>query len=139
VKNDFATVNDIKLNGKEAEFDVRVVIDWNHNDTDIDLHVIDPNYEVCSYENTKTKMNGRISQDMTQGFGPEEFTLRNAKKGDYFVEVNYYGDRYQKIENPTFMKITLYKYYGTPRETKEIKVVRLTNKRDKKVVAKITI
>lgn len=139
IKRENEITNDIKLNGKEAAFDVRVVIDWNHNDTDIDLHVIDPNNEICSYENTKTKINGRMSEDMIEGFGPEEFTLRNAKKGDYFIEVNYYGDSYQKIENPTFMKITLFKYYGTPKETKEIKVVRLTEKRDKKVVAKISI
>jgi uncharacterized protein YfaP (DUF2135 family) len=76
---------------------------------------------------------------MIQGFGPEEFTIRKAKKGDYFIEINYYGDRYQKIENPTFMKVTLFKNYGKQNETKEIKVVRLVNKKDKKVVAKLSI
>jgi uncharacterized protein YfaP (DUF2135 family) len=44
---------------------------------------------------------------MTAGFGPEEFTLRKAIKGDYFVKIKYYGDRYQKTENPTFMKATV--------------------------------
>ena len=120
-------------------FDVRIVIDWNHNDTDIDLHVIDPDLEECFYSHSKTKMGGEMSADMTQGFGPEEFTLKNAKKGTYFVKVNYFGDNYQKIENPTFMKVTLFKNYGRPNETKEIKVIRLTTAKDKHIVAKIEI
>ena len=119
-------------------FDVRIVVDWNHNDTDIDLHVIDPNREECSHKHTKTKIGGSISKDMTQGFGPEEFTLKNAIKGDYFIKVNYYGDRYQKIENPTFMKVTMYAYYGTLRQTKEVKIIRLTKDKDKQIVAKMT-
>ena len=126
--------NKIKTN-----FDVRVVIDWNHNDTDIDLHIIDPNFEECSYKNVKTQMGGEISKDMTQGFGPEEFTIRNAKNGAYFVKVNYYGDRYQKIENPTFMKVTLFRNFGKPNETKEIKVVRLSKSKDNQIVAKIEV
>jgi len=119
-------------------FDVRIVVDWNHNDTDIDLHVIDPNNEECSYKHTKTKIGGSISKDMTQGFGPEEFILKNAIKGDYFVKINYYGDRYQKVENPTFMKVTLYTYYGTKKETKEVKIIRLVKKKEKLVVAKLS-
>ena len=119
--------------------DVRVVIDWNHNDTDIDLHVIDPNLEECFYSHNKTYIGGRLSQDMTQGFGPEEFTLRKAIEGDYYVKIKYFGDRYQKVESPTFMKITMYKYYGTKRESKETKIIRLTKKDDEEMVAKISI
>ncbi|EDP95736.1 VIT domain-containing protein [Kordia algicida OT-1] len=118
-------------------YDVRIVVDWNHNDTDIDLHVIDPNYEECYYKHSKTKIGGEISQDMTQGFGPEEFTLKKAIKGDYFVKIKYFGDRYQKIENPTFMKVTLYTDYGTIQETKQVKVIRLTKSKDQTIVAKL--
>ena len=135
-------VNDELLesyNKIETNFDVRVVIDWNHNDTDIDLHIIDPNLEECSYENVKTKMGGEMSKDMTQGFGPEEYTIRNAKKGAYFVKVNYFGDRYQKVENPTFMKVTLFRNFGKPNESKEIKVVRLSKSKENQIVAKIEI
>lgn len=128
-----------KKNKINSSFDIRVVIDWNHNDTDIDLHVIDPFLEECYYSNSKTQIGGRISQDMTQGFGPEEFTLKNAKKGDYFIKINYYGDRYQKIENPTFMKVTMFKNFGRRNETKEVKVIRLTKSKEKVIVAKLEV
>lgn len=136
-KNDIDTSGLDKTIVPKETFDVRIVVDWNHNDTDIDLHVIDPNKEECWYSHTKTKIGGRISQDMTQGFGPEEFTLKNAIKGDYFVKIKYFGDRYQKVENPTFMKVTLYTYYGTKKETKEIKIIRLAESKEKLIVAKL--
>lgn len=135
---DTSSLEKIKTGDTPETFDVRIIVDWNHNDTDIDLHVIDPNLEECWYSHKRTKIGGHISQDMTQGFGPEEFTLKNAIKGDYFVKVNYYGDRYQKVENPTFMKVTLYKYYGTKKQSKEIKIIRLTKSREKQIVAKLS-
>ncbi|WP_298516457.1 VIT domain-containing protein [uncultured Kordia sp.] len=137
-KGDIDTSKQSSLVFEPETYDVRIVVDWNHNDTDIDLHIIDPNREECSYKNTHTKIGGSISKDMTQGFGPEEFTLKNAIKGDYFIKVNYYGDRYQKIENPTFMKVTMYSHYGTLKQTKEVKIIRLTKSRDNLVVAKMS-
>jgi len=120
-----------------VNYDVRIIIDWNHNDTDIDLHIIDPNLEECFYKHNRTSIGGKISKDMTQGFGPEEFTLKNVIKGDYYVKIKYFGDRYQKIENPTFLKITIFKYYGSQKETKEIKIIRLTKNDKEEVIAKL--
>jgi len=119
-------------------YDIRVVVDWNHNDTDIDLHIIDPNLEECYYNHSTTKIGGQMSQDMTQGFGPEEYTVKKAIKGDYFIKVRYYGNRYQKIETPTFMKVTIFKYYGTNKETKETKILRLLKEDNEEILAKIS-
>lgn len=123
----------------EVSYDIRVVVDWNHNDTDIDLHIIDPNLEECFYSHPKTKIGGNMSPDMTQGFGPEEFTLSKAIKGDYFIKIKYYGDRYQKIESPTFMKVTIYKNYGSKDESKSVELIRLTKKDDEEIIAKLNI
>ena len=122
-----------------TNYDVRVVIDWNRADTDIELHVVDPNLEDCFYRNPKTQIGGEIAADLSAGYGPEEFTLRNARKGDYYVKVNYKNVKLQDDENPTFMKVTTFKNYGTTKETKEVKVVRLVKNDGEQVVAKISI
>ena len=110
---------------KDVSMDLRVVIDWNHNDTDIDLWVTDPNKEKCYFSHTKTEIYGRISDDMTQGFGPESFTLRKLKKGNYLGQVKYYGDTKQKISGPTVLKTTIYTKKKKKNETREVKVYRL--------------
>jgi tetratricopeptide (TPR) repeat protein len=111
---------------KETTTDIRVVIDWNHNDTDIDLWVTDPNNEKCYYSHKKTKIGGLMSEDMTEGFGPEQFMLKDAIKGSYKINVKYFANTQQKISGPTFLKISTYKNYGTKNEIKNIKLIRLT-------------
>lgn len=117
--------------------DFRVVVDWNHNDTDIDLHIIDPNLEECYYSHPKTVQGGSMSQDMTEGFGPEQFVLKKAKKGFYYVKIKYFGDRKQKVETPTFMKVTVFKNQGSKNEQKTVQIIRLVREDKEEVIAKI--
>ncbi|SEE56294.1 hypothetical protein SAMN04487765_3130 [Tenacibaculum sp. MAR_2010_89] len=112
---------------KKINTDIRVLIDWNHNDTDIDLWVIDPNGEKCYYKHKKTKIGGLMSNDMTDGFGPEQFILKKGLKGKYKIKIKYYSTGQEKISGPTFLKITMYKFYGSKNEVKKQRLVRLTN------------
>lgn len=115
---------------KDLSEDIKVVIDWNHNDTDIDLWVIDPNKEKCYYGHKKTKIGGLMSDDMTQGFGPEQFVLKKAKKGTYKIKVKYYSSNQQKISGPTFLKVTVFKNYSKLNETKDVRLIRLKKTKD---------
>ncbi len=115
---------------QEMPVDVRVVIDWNHNDTDIDLWVVDPTGEKAYYSNAETKLGGHMSGDMTEGYGPEEFMLKNAPKGEYKVLVDYYADNVQKISGPTVLKVTMFTNYGRSNEKKETIIVRLDKEED---------
>lgn len=110
---------------KPMPVDVRIVMDWNMNNTDIDLWVTDPNNEKCYYSHNRTEIGGRISHDMTQGFGPEQFLLKKAIKGTYKIEINYYGDRQATIAGPTTIMAELFTNYGTPAEKKEIIVLQM--------------
>ncbi len=110
---------------KPIPVDVRIVMDWNMNNTDIDLWVTDPNGEKCYFSHTNTVIGGRISHDMTQGFGPEQFMLKNAMPGTYKIEINYYGDRQASLAGPTTIMAELYTHYGTPQEKKEIIVLQM--------------
>lgn len=110
---------------KAMPVDIRIVMDWNMNNTDIDLWVTDPNGEKCYYSNNRTQAGGRMSHDMTQGFGPEQFMLKNAVKGTYKIEINYYGDRQATIAGPTTIMAEMFTHYGTPQEKKEIIVLQM--------------
>jgi TonB-dependent SusC/RagA subfamily outer membrane receptor len=110
---------------KSLPVDIRIVMDWNMNNTDIDLWVTDPNNEKCYYGHNRTEIGGRISHDMTQGFGPEQFLLKKAIKGTYKIEINYYGDRQATIAGPTTIMAELFTHYGTPEEKKELIVLQM--------------
>ncbi len=121
---------DEKKKFPKIPLDVRIVIDWNHNDTDIDLWVIDPNGEKAFYQNDETKIGGQISEDMTDGYGPETYMLKKAIKGNYSILIDYYADNVQKISGPTILKVTLFTNYGRKNEKKEVTLVRLDKDED---------
>ncbi|MDO5971513.1 VIT domain-containing protein [Flavivirga aquimarina] len=122
---------------KDLKVDVRVVIDWNHNNTDLDLWVENPNAEKILYSNKNSKNGGRLSEDMTEGYGPEEFMIKKAFKGDYNILIDYYGDEVQKISGPTTLKVTMFTNYGSKNETKKVKILRLDKEEDELEVGKI--
>ena len=100
--------------------DIRVVLNWNMNNTDIDLWVTDPDNEKCYYSHRNTDIGGRISHDFTRGLGPEQFLLKKAVKGTYKVEVNYYGDTQVKLAGTTTIMVEVYTGYNTPSQTRRI-------------------
>ncbi len=108
-----------------APVDLRVVVDWNKDETDIDLHVLEPGGEECFYSHQLTKSGGRISKDFTQGYGPEQYEIKTAVKGTYKVKIDYFGDRYQKQQVPSFVKVSIFKNFGKPTQTVFIKTINL--------------
>ena len=115
---------------KKEPVDIRVVLTWDTDNSDMDLWVTDPEEERCYFENRQTYLGSVISPDITQGYGPEEFMLKKAPKGTYKIEVNYYGNRSQKQLLPVSLRITFFTHYGTPQEKKQETTVRLSNQRE---------
>jgi len=115
---------------KKEPVDIRVVLTWDTDNSDMDLWVTDPEEERCFYLYRQTYLGGIISQDVTGGYGPEEFMLKKAPKGNYKIEVNYYGNHSQKQLLPVSLRITFFTHYGTPQEKKQETTVRLSNQRE---------
>ncbi len=105
--------------------DVRVVLNWDANEVDMDLWVIDPRGEKCYYAHNRTQVGGWLSADFTGGYGPEEFWLRKAIPGTYQVQVNYYGSCQQRIAGPTNIRVEMITNYGRPNEERQETVMRL--------------
>lgn len=91
---------------------VRAVISWSSDNNDIDLWVQDPYNEDCSYSNTLTHTGGKFSSDFTGGYGPEEFSIKDALYGSYTVDINFFSDNRLSISGPVTIKVDLYKNYG---------------------------
>ncbi len=107
------------------EADLRVIINWDTDMSDMDLWVTDPRREKCYYGHPRTRTGGRISRDMTEGYGPEEFLIRKALPGDYKVEAHYYGSDSMKMLAPVTLYAEVYTDYGRPTEKRQTLVFRL--------------
>ena len=61
------------------------------DETDIDLHVLEPGGEEAYYGHRRTSSGGFVSEDVTTGYGPEEYLRKTSEKGVYKVMANYFA------------------------------------------------
>ncbi|MEM6271795.1 MAG: VIT domain-containing protein [Bacteroidota bacterium] len=92
--------------------DLRVVLNWDADNCDMDLWVIDPLGEKCYYSHRETAIGGWMSRDFTGGYGPEEFLIRRAMPGVYKVVVNYYSDQQQSLAGATTVQVQMITNFG---------------------------
>ncbi|CAF1410641.1 unnamed protein product [Rotaria sordida] len=117
--------------------DLRIVMVWDTNDTDVDLHVIEPTGEECYYSHRNTAIGGMISRDFTTGYGPEEYLVRKAVKGIYTVRAKYFANHQQSLTGATTIMVHIYKYYGQSNQQKEIVTLRLSSNQEMIDVCKV--
>ncbi len=124
---------------RQMPLDLRVVLSWDADNTDIDLWVTDPDGERAFYGHVLTRQGGLMSRDFTGGYGPEEFSLRFAKPGTYTVQANFFGHRQQVIAPSTTLMVRLSTGFATAKQQDRDIVLRLTGRGDGVAVGTITI
>ncbi|GGG05628.1 hypothetical protein GCM10011344_02630 [Dokdonia pacifica] len=103
----------------------RIVLEWNHQDAKFDLQIVNPQKRFFTWEHTDKAAAQRLSQEKRDGFQMEEFFLTEDDKGKWTFNIIYYGKITDDDGSPTYMKFTVYDEYGTPQESRDVKVVRL--------------
>jgi uncharacterized protein YfaP (DUF2135 family) len=100
----------------QPEARLRLILAWDTDGTDLDLHVITPRGEHAWY-GQRVISSGAIDIDATTGFGPEIFSSPAPERGLYQVYVNYYGN----YENSalTAARLTVVSNEGTASERRQ--------------------
>jgi hypothetical protein len=102
------------------DVDLRVVIEWNTGSTDLDLWIDEPTKERAMYSNPETQIGGRLSNDMTSGFGPEEYLLRRARDGQYEIRVDVYATDSINPNGASTVTAHLFRDFGRKGQREEI-------------------
>ena len=119
--------------------DLRVVLNWDADNSDMDLWVTDPNGERAFYGNRLTRQGGRMSADLTSGYGPEEFMLKQAIPGKYKVEANYYGNRQQLVSGSVTLRLALITAFGKPKASEQSVILRLKDRQETVLVGEFEV
>lgn len=117
--------------------DVRIVFDWNDPTAEFELQFVNPENKYYKFSHTAFENKTYMEQGVKDGLLSKEFILDNGEKGRWLINVNHLGEVEQ--ENPTYLKYTLYQNYGLPNETKEIKVINLSDYNQKVTLDSFTL
>jgi tetratricopeptide (TPR) repeat protein len=124
---------DVRLR-RNLPLDVRVALAWDTDNTDIDLWVKDPHDEWVSYQSPLSRQGGRVTRDVTNGYGPEVFALKKAIPGVYEVRAKYFGSHRQALGNGTSVMMRLTTGFGTKDEKHRDVILRLEEAKDEVLV-----
>jgi Ca-activated chloride channel homolog len=115
---------------KNLDCDLRIVMTWDADVTDIDLHVLEPTGEEAFYSNPRTQVGGLVSKDFTQGYGPEEYCIKQARAGKYKISAVYFGSNQQTVSGPVTVQATVITNFGRADEKREAMTLRLVDKKE---------
>ncbi|HSN62078.1 MAG TPA: carboxypeptidase-like regulatory domain-containing protein, partial [Ferruginibacter sp.] len=116
-------LEDNNINSDAA--DLMIVITWNTDNTDVDLHLREPSGEECFYSHPSTASGGFLSNDATEGFGPEMYFLKKAPPGKYHLDIDYYLSSSIRTSSQSKIMVSAYKNWGRPNEEHIQKIISL--------------
>jgi tetratricopeptide (TPR) repeat protein len=122
---------------KLLDVDVRIILTWDADMTDMDLWVTEPSGEQASYNNDRTQIGGLVSRDFTEGYGPEEYILKKSMKGKYAIDVDYFSDSAPTVLGPVTLQVEVFTNYGRIDEEKKTLTVRLHESKDRLRIGKV--
>ncbi|MDO9618598.1 MAG: DUF2135 domain-containing protein [Pseudomonas sp.] len=105
----------------ETPAKLRVVLAWDTDNTDLDLHLVTPDGGHVWYGERGLANGAALDVDVTTGYGPEMIASPTPQPGQYLVYVNYYGGA--GASALTTAQITLISQEGTINERQESYIV----------------
>ena len=112
------------------DVDLRIILSWDADETDVDLHVTEPSGEEAYYGHRRTRSGGDVSKDITDGYGPEEYLLRKAPAGGYRIRAHYFASHQQEVFGPATATATIFTDWGRPNQRFQTLSIRLDKARE---------
>lgn len=110
-----------EANAGRPQARLRIVLSWDSNGTDLDLHVVAPDGGHTWYGNRASDSGGALDIDVTTGYGPEIYAHPAPPGGVYHVFVNYFGSGADSGRIPvTTAQVAVVTGEGTPQETQRV-------------------
>lgn len=120
-------VNFYDANPNRQRVGLRIVLSWDTDMTDLDLHVVSPDGQHVFYGHRVGNNGGALDVDVTGGFGPEIYAIPSPPKGNWHVYVNYFGGSGgedggsgDKGKPLTIAQLAIITHEGTPDEKKQV-------------------
>ncbi len=108
---------------------IRVILDWDDPQAELDLHVITPDGGHAFFAQPVLNNGGGLDVESVDGAGPEMFSMTAPMAGSYHVYVNYWGnfgaagyhfDEKTRQREVISARITLVFDENTPAERREV-------------------
>jgi hypothetical protein len=120
------------------ENDIKVFLSWDTDRSDVDLWVTTPSGEKIFYGHRRGASGEMLFDDVTTGYGPESFTAKAAVRGEYLIQVNFFGSRASEFKQARG-EVTVILDEGRETERRSVLPYRLYDEKDTVSVARVHV
>ncbi len=113
---------------KNIKKDIRIIFEWSASEAEFALEFVNPQNQSYTFEHSFYANKNTIVDEKIKGYSSKEFFIDKLKKGNWLVNLTYYGN---KRNTPIYLKTTVYTHWAAPNQTRKIRVFKLTNKNKK--------
>ncbi|RLD30113.1 MAG: hypothetical protein DRI75_00995 [Bacteroidetes bacterium] len=113
----------------DFKYDLRIVFEWNDPNTEFEIQFVNPQKKYYKWSHTRFENKERMIDEINYGYHTEEYIIDDADAGEWIINIECLSNK--DILNPTYLKYTVYKNYGLANETKEVKVIKLYEQKQK--------
>lgn len=103
--------------------DIRIVFEWSDPNTEFELQFVSPQKKYFKWSHSKYENKERVMDEIRYGYNAEEFIIDDAESGEWIINIECLSK--EPLVNPTYLKYTVFKNFGLPNETKNVKVIKL--------------
>jgi len=107
----------------DFKYDVRIVFNWNDPNAEFEVQFVNPNKKFYNWNLTKFDNHKRLLDGITNGYHIKEFIIDEDEAGEWLINIRGINEESQL--NPTYLKYTVFRNYGLPNESKEVKITNL--------------
>lgn len=109
----------------DDENNTRLVFEWNDSEAEFNLQFVNPGNQYFEWKHTQEEMPDRIRSEKELGYSMADFLLDEELLGNWKINATYHGN---KQLTPTYLKVTVYRNYGSRLQSKEVHVFKLATK-----------
>ncbi|MDY8136815.1 hypothetical protein [Aquimarina sp. 2201CG5-10] len=110
---------------KALSLDGRIVIEWNDPQSEFEFQFVNPNNKFFKWSRITRSNYKDIVKSEKEGYQAKEFFIKNAKAGNWLINISSLQLSTKEPLIPRLVKCVIFKNYGTPQESKTIKIIEL--------------
>lgn len=121
------------------KMNVRLKLEWSDPKAEFHVQFVNPQNRYFNWEHTSQSDSGRLQEEIKLGYAMEEFEVFVDLKGEWQVNINYFGHLDGNTSIPLVLLCSKYTDFGLPTQKLELIWLYLDAKTPRKNLAKFKI
>lgn len=107
------------------KYDLRVVVEWSHPQTEFNLQYINPKKQYFTLNHNQEDNKKTMQKELVQGYTSDEYILSDIESGKWFLNV-VIPDTYKRdLKYPKFLKVKVFTKFGSPDQKLQTSIINL--------------